>query len=275
MNIASRVRPTRRAKRSFPISGLAERTGVTVPTIHYYRRLGLLPEPEVVATNRFLYDDRHVEVLAMIRLLREERRMSLASIADVLPDLLPDDREEAFRPEMWDRLLSAYLEGAALTEPPARLVSAAREAFARHGYGGVNIADICESAGIATGSFYRHFKTKDAIFAAAVGSVADVIGDAIDPLPARMSNRRATAALEELLEPFVTLLLESALRERRGAKELTDAVAHIGEALSDRLQAHLQPSERSCERAHVIVHDAMGRLFHDALGLAPLESDRH
>jgi AcrR family transcriptional regulator len=253
---------------------LAERTGVPAPTIHYYRRLGLLPEPEVIATNRFLYDDRHVEVLAMIRLLREERQMSLASIADVLPDLLPHDREEAFRPEMWDRLLSAYLEGAALTEAPARLLTAAREAFAQHGYSGVNIADICESAGIATGSFYRHFKTKDAIFVAAVNSVADVIGDAIDILPARMSNRRATAALGELLQPFVTLLLESALRERRGAKDLTGAVARVGEALSDRLQSHLQPSERSCERAHLVVHDAMTGLFHLALGLAPLESDR-
>ena len=274
MNIASRVRSTRRAKSSLLISELAERTGVSVPTIHYYRRLGMLPEPEVIASNRFLYDDRHVEVLAMIRLLREERQMSLASIADVLPDLLPDDREEAFRPEMWDRLLSAYLEDAALTEPPARLVTAARDAFAEHGYSGVNIADICERAGIATGSFYRHFRTKDAIFVAAVDSVGDVIGEVIDLLPARMSNRRATAALEELLQPFVTLLLESALRERRGAKDLTGAVARIGEALSDRLESHLQPSERSCERAHLVVHDAMATLFHVALGLSPLEPDR-
>jgi AcrR family transcriptional regulator len=273
-NIASRGRPARRRKSPVTISELAERTGVPVPTIHYYRRLGLLPEPEVVATNRYLYDDRHVEVLAMIRLLRQERQMSLASIAEVLPNLLPAEGEEAFRPQMWDQVLAAHFEDAALSEPPARLVTAARQSFARHGYAGVNIADVCEAAGIATGSFYRHFDTKEAIFVAAVRSVGDVIGAELDGLPSRRSGRRATAVVTELLEPFVPLLLESAIRATRGSKELDGATADVMHVIATRLDPHLRPSERSCERdderGRQVVHAAMLEHMVDAMGLDTL-----
>jgi AcrR family transcriptional regulator len=258
----------------FTISELAERTGVPVPTIHYYRRLGLLPDPEVVAANRYLYDDRHVEVLAMIRLLRQERHMSLASVAEVLPDLLPDEGEEAFRPQMWDQVLAAHFEDAALSEPPARLVAAARGSFAREGYAGVTIADICEEAGIAIGSFYRHFETKDAIFVAAVRSVGDVLGAELDRLPFRLSGRRATAMVTELLEPFVPLLLESAFRARRCSNDLSGVTAEVMHTVATRLEPHLRPSERSCERddgrGRLVVRAAMTEHLVDALGLDAL-----
>jgi AcrR family transcriptional regulator/transcriptional regulator with XRE-family HTH domain len=273
-NIASGRRSARRLRSPFTISELAERTGVPVPTIHYYRRLGLLPDPEVMAANRYLYDDRHVEVLAMIRLLRQERQMSLASIAEVLPGLLPDEGEEAFRPQMWDQVLAAHLEDAALSEPPARLVTAARGSFARDGYAGVTIAEICEGAGIAIGSFYRHFETKDAIFVAAVRSVGDALGAELDRLPFRLSSRRATAMVTALLEPFVPLLLESALRARRGSKELSGVVADVMHAVATRLEPHLRPSERSCERddgrGRLVVHAALLEQVGDALGLDAL-----
>jgi AcrR family transcriptional regulator len=245
----------RRLRSPFTISELADRTGVPVPTIHYYRRLGLLPDPEVMAANRHLYHDHHVEVLATIRLLRQERRMSLASIAEVLPDLLPEEGEEAFRPQMWDQVLAAHFEEAALSEPPARLVAAARRSFARHGYAGVNIAEICEEAGIATGSFYRHFDTKDAIFVAAVRSVGDALGAELDRLPFRLGRRRATAMTSELLEPFVPLLLESAIRAGRGAQDLSGVAAEVMRTVVARLEPHLRPSERLCER-----DDGRGRL---------------
>jgi DNA-binding transcriptional MerR regulator len=89
-----------------------------------------------MAANRHLYDDRRVEVLETIRLLRQERQMSLASIA------------------------------ASLISCSTRV---GRHSGARVGrHSGVTIADVCEGAGVATGSFYRHFETKEAIFLAAV-----------------------------------------------------------------------------------------------------------
>jgi AcrR family transcriptional regulator len=35
-------------------------------------------------------------------------------------------------------------------------------------HSGVTIADVCEEAGVAPGSFYRHFETKERIFLADV-----------------------------------------------------------------------------------------------------------
>ena len=266
-NITTRVkRPTRR-KGPFTISQLADRTGVHVSTIHYYRRLGLLPEPTVISANRFLYDDRHVEALAMIRLLRAERHMSLTSIAEVLPDLLPDGKEEAFRPEMWDRVLAAHLEDAALSEPPARLLTAAREAFARDGFSGVNIADICDTADVAKGSFYRHFDTKEAIFVAAVRSVTDVIADQLDGLGTGASTSRASALLQKLLQPYVPLLLEATLREGRGSTELTGVTADLVADVAARLQPHLRPGPGSTKQARLAVRAAVTSLLQEALGL--------
>jgi AcrR family transcriptional regulator len=238
-----------------------------VPTIHYYRRLGLLPEPTVIAANRFHYDDRHVEALAMIRLLREERHMSLTSIAEVLPDLLPDGEEEAFRPEMWDQVLAVHLEDAALSEPRARLLTAAREAFAHHGYAGVNVADICDTADVATGSFYRHFATKDAIFVAAVRSVTDVVADELDGLGAPTSAGRAGALLATSLEPYVPLLLEAMLRERRGAAELAGVATDLMHELAARLQPHLRAGQGTAKQARVVVRTAVLDLLQHAFGL--------
>jgi AcrR family transcriptional regulator len=266
-NIARGRKRSRASNSSLTVSELAERAGVSVPTIHSYRRLGLLPEPTVVAANRFLYDDRHVEALAMIRLLRRERKMSLASIVEVLPDLLPTGEEEAFRPQMWQQVLESYLDTAAQSEPPARLLAAARDAFARHGYAGVNIADICVEAELATGSFYRHFQSKDAIFEASVRSVGDLVGDQVHALPFGISKARATNTVRTLLEPFMPLLLESALREERGARELADVMTYVTGTVAECLEPHIRSSVRSSgDAGEVAVRAALSELVQRALG---------
>jgi AcrR family transcriptional regulator len=268
-NIARGRKRSRALKSPLTVSELAERAGVSVPTIHSYRRLGLLPEPTVIAANRFLYDDRHVEALAMIRLLRRERNMSLASIVEVLPDLLPTGDEEAFRPQMWQQVLESYLDAAAQSEPPARLLAAARDAFAQHGYAGVNIADICAEAEMATGSFYRHFQSKDAIFVAAVRSVADQISDDLDALPFGITKAQATVTVRTLLEPFMPLLLESVLREERGARELSEVMTSVTGTVAARLEPHIRSSVRSsASAADLAVRAAVVELIQRALGFA-------
>lgn len=53
--------------------------------------------------------------------------------------------------------------------PPAeRLLAAAEQLFGQRSYRQTSVADICAKAGIATGSFYTHFRTKADIFAAVV-----------------------------------------------------------------------------------------------------------
>ena len=49
-----------------PIGQLARRFGVSVETIRYYERTGLLPQPARTAANYRQYSDRHVEQLAFV-----------------------------------------------------------------------------------------------------------------------------------------------------------------------------------------------------------------
>ena len=80
-------------------------------------------------------------------------------------------------------------------------MAAAREAFAQHGYAGVNVADICSAADVAKGTFYRYFDSKEAIFLAAARSTVEAVGEQLDELPAPMSEHQAIERLKLLLGP--------------------------------------------------------------------------
>jgi len=55
----------------FPIGRLSKATGVKVPTIRYYERIGLLPSPARTAGNQRLYTRQALERLAFIRHARD------------------------------------------------------------------------------------------------------------------------------------------------------------------------------------------------------------
>jgi len=49
-------------------------------------------------------------------------------------------------------------------ETRARILRAAQEGFARSGYDGTGVAEICRQAGVSKGAFYHHFPSKQAVF---------------------------------------------------------------------------------------------------------------
>jgi AcrR family transcriptional regulator len=53
------------------------------------------------------------------------------------------------------------------------LVRAAREVFERDGFLDARIADIASAAGVATGSFYTYFNSKEDAFAAVIDELSD------------------------------------------------------------------------------------------------------
>ncbi len=197
----------------FTISVLSERSGTGIPTIHHYRRIGLLPPAVEVASNRFYYDDRHVDALNTIRLLRERRNLPLEAIRAVLPELLALDPGGAIGQEAWDKVVLGYLERSGTNAIANRLVVAARTCFGERGYAAVGVADICRAANVAKGSFYRYFDSKEAVFLAAARSTVDAVGDQLDQLPAAMSERQAKERLQHLMRPMAPLLLEVATGE--------------------------------------------------------------
>ena len=89
--------------------------------------------------------------------------------------------------------------------PSQRLLGAAEELFGERSYWRTTVADICASAGIATGSFYAHYDSKAAIFIAVVRQINEdlrkAIRAAIDTAgPAQRDRERAS------FRAFFTLL---------------------------------------------------------------------
>jgi len=250
----------------FTISVLAERSGTSIPSIHHYRRIGLLPPADIVASNRFLYHGRHIEALVVIRLLRERRSLSLEAIRDVLPELLSFSKDGPLSPEMWDKVILTYLENSGPGEVETRLVTAARTCFAEHGYSGVNVADICRSAGISKGSFYRYFDSKETIFIAAARSTVDAVGEQLDKLPTKLSERQAVEKLQNLMRPMAPILLEVATGELLHQPALIGVMGIIATGLASRLMPRLMTKGNAAKpAARRIVDLAVTGLLRPAL----------
>jgi DNA-binding transcriptional MerR regulator len=66
------------------IKELSHLTGVSVPTIKYYLREGLLPAGELTSPNQASYDDAHVRRLRLIRALVDVGGLAIATVRDVL-----------------------------------------------------------------------------------------------------------------------------------------------------------------------------------------------
>jgi DNA-binding transcriptional MerR regulator len=66
------------------ISTLSRRSGVSIPTIKYYLRDGLLPHGQATATNQADYSEEHLRRLRLIRALVEVRRLPVSAVKEIL-----------------------------------------------------------------------------------------------------------------------------------------------------------------------------------------------
>ena len=66
------------------VAELSTATGVSVPTIKYYLREGLLPQGELTSPNQARYGEQHVRRLRLIRALIEVGGLSVARLREVL-----------------------------------------------------------------------------------------------------------------------------------------------------------------------------------------------
>lgn len=190
------------------MSELMRRTGVQPGTVRHYLRLGLLPPPQRVAANRFLYDRRHEQALKLVRLLRERRHLPLSEIRRVLPGLTGMADQQAFRADMWEELVEAQLSAGTRRGPAARLLRAGMEAFNRHGFAEVRVDDLCRSARVAKGSFYRHYRSKEDLFFAAAAAAGDEAARAFEGDGSGLSEGEAEVALSSALARRLPLLLD-------------------------------------------------------------------
>lgn len=69
------------------ISELSQRTGVSIPTLKFYLREGLLPQGQLSSPNQAEYDEAHVRRAALIRTLRDVAGLSIAKIRSIVDAL--------------------------------------------------------------------------------------------------------------------------------------------------------------------------------------------
>ncbi|MEK9523167.1 MerR family transcriptional regulator [Streptomyces sp. adm13(2018)] len=74
------------------IGELSRRTGVSIPTIKFYVREGLLPAGELTSPNQASYGETHVQRLRLIRALLDVGGLSVAAIREVIVAVDDPDR---------------------------------------------------------------------------------------------------------------------------------------------------------------------------------------
>src|SRR5258706_2494833 len=70
-----------------------------------------------------------------------------------------------------------------------RIVAVAAKKFLEEGLTGIGIADLMKEAGLTVGGFYKHFKSRDALVAEAVGSALELWQRQVDSAPLPRSIR--------------------------------------------------------------------------------------
>ena len=225
------------------MSELVERTGIPAATVRYYLASGLLPPPLKMSSNRFLYDERHAELLRLIRVVRDRRGLSIETIGILLPELLPDLYDKpsngVFHPEMWDQLLTAAARLGAGSPVGERVVDVGIDLFGERGYADVTIDDVCRAARIAKGSFYRHFSSKEELFSAAVeeaakrAAAAFMATSSTNDLPRGSEVDRLATALSPYLVLFLDVASLAVQRRPGHARVHRGAVAALAEAVAN------------------------------------------
>lgn len=213
-------------------------SGVPASTVHHYRRIGLMPAPDVSRPGRFAYSEQHLRALQLIRELREERGMPLCQIKEVLPGLL----------EGKGPLPPGPLENTG--EPQQRLIEAAFRLFSEpKGYASVTVSEIAAAAGVAKGSVYRHFSSKESLFTAVVENLcqdtaarfAQAVADLGGPEGLASDPGKTAVVFGRLIARAMPILLELGARAARGdlasqilaARVLRTLAEAAGRPLSD------------------------------------------
>lgn len=235
----------------FPISELVARTGVPAASIHHYRRLGLLPAPRRAAANRFLYNQRHADAVERIRDLRQRHRLPLRHIAQIMDAENPD-----------------HADVANLADSGEQLRDVAIQEFALRGYTEVSVADICAHAGVAKGTFYRYYRSKQDLFFHAVEAVVDSTAENFTAAVSGqvgLSREELTRRLAETLRPGLPIMLEVAKRSVQGQVEHAAAAQRVFWRLAERLGEALSDDPRGHRLAGTLIMDAIAHIFAEGL----------
>ena len=129
----------------------------------------------------------------------------------------------------------------------ARVLDAAVELFAQHGYDGTSVSQVITRAGVAKGGFYHHFASKEALLYEVYG---DLISRQLDGMDAILAQGFPAAhTLRALIGDLVSTTAASA----RPALVFWREMHRLGD---DRAAQYRRARRRYHDAVHKLVRDA-------------------
>ncbi|MEU8802034.1 TetR/AcrR family transcriptional regulator [Spirillospora sp. NPDC048819] len=131
------------------------------------------------------------------------------------------------------------IAGVTAAETRERLLRAAADGFAQHGYDGTRVADIARAAGVSNGALYAHFDSKAELLVAALRAHGRRL---LDELFAAEPDRPVTELLltagrwlprrRDVREYLIVEALVAARRDEDVARPMRDYVGERGDRLA-------------------------------------------
>lgn len=133
------------------IKEVAQLSGVSLSTIRFYLREGLLPPPMKTGKTMAYYGQEHLKRLAFIKQLQSEKNMPLYFIKGEI--------DKVFQANKKDNNLSYSNH-----HKKEEIINSAIRVFREKGYAATSIQDIVTDSGVGRATFYLFFKNKNEIF---------------------------------------------------------------------------------------------------------------
>jgi AcrR family transcriptional regulator len=108
------------------------------------------------------------------------------------------------------------------TEVRRRILAAAVDLFADHGYDATSVSQVISRAGVAKGGFYHHFASKDELLIAVYGELINRQMDGMDRI---LAQRRSPA---ETLRLLIGDLVETTAASAREALVFSRELSQLG-----------------------------------------------
>lgn len=149
------------------------------------------------------------------------------------------------------------------------LLAAAAALFAQRGFSNVSIADVTAKAGVAAGTFYRYFPSKDVVLVELRRAVLDELLQRVGAVLADGNPNEWWTAAEAMIDSTLRFWFENPARSKvvlRG--DFTDDAAEVEAALWGAYTSGIAIGQRrGVVNADIDPEVAAGFLLHGATGL--------
>ena len=208
--------------------------------VSHYIEEGLLPPSEEGET----FGRNHLERLVMIEHLRSRYGMSSEDISGIFGVVITThEGEPQVRPEVEKQAVDRR----------QRIIANASELFAAKGYHGTTIDEIVQATGIAKGTFYVYFSSKEELLVELMKQLVTDTLERIDAELERKSTRDYIARIETKGEELLQLYLEKSellymlIGETVGNPRLQGQLSLIYQQLAETVEKDLQAGKEAGE----------------------------